>query len=359
LDSKCVVEDLFVLLKALSPATSSTADDRPLSSKGLFGFIFKVSAKHQLGLAVITTILFLISVFPLELQRRIVNDALARGNFERIAVLALTYLCVALAQGAIKLVMNIYRAWVSENVTRYLRYAVLDRTAQAGAAPRPPHIGIDASIVLSEAEPVGAFVGVCLSEPLLQCGILVSILSYMTYLQPWMAIIALCGIAPQIIYVPAFQNRVNHRASSRILTLRAVSGALNRGEAGPAVTYRQLRRLDHVFDLNMSIFKIKYFMNFLMNGSFHLSMAGVLALGGYYVAIGKIDIGSVIACAGGLARINDPWGDLVDWFRELRVTQAKFALIRAVEEWPTRPVSFASPWRWRRLGRERQSFASP
>jgi ABC-type bacteriocin/lantibiotic exporter with double-glycine peptidase domain len=359
LDGKCVVQDLFVLLKAPSPATSSTTRDRPLSSRGLFGFIFKVSAKHQLGLGVITTILFLISVVPLELQRRIVNDALARGDFETIAVLALAYLCVALAQGAIKLVMNIYRAWVSENVTRYLRYAVLDRTVRVGVAPRLPHIGIDASIVLSEAEPVGAFVGVCLSEPLLQCGILVSVLSYMTYLQPWMAIIALCGIAPQIIYVPVFQNRVNHRASSRILTLRAVSGALNRGEVGDRANYRQLRRLDHVFELNMSIFTLKYFMNFLMNGSFHFSMAGVLALGGYYVATGRIDIGSVIACAGGLSRINDPWGDLVDWFRELRVTQAKFALIRAVEEWPSQSVSFASLWRRRRLPRERQSFASP
>ena len=348
-----------MLLKASSPASSSTAGDRPLSSKGLFGFIFKVSAKHQLGLAVITTILFLISAVPLELQRRIVNDALAHGDFKTIARLALAYVCVALAQGGVKLVVNVYRGWVSENVTRYLRYTVLDRTAEVGTVPRQPHIGIDASIVLSEAEPVGAFVGVCLSEPLLQCGILVSILSYMTYLQPWMAIIALCGIAPQIIYVPALQNRINRRAAARILVLRAVSGALNRGWMGARATGRQLRRVDHVFDLNMSIFKTKYFMNFLMNGSFHLSMAGVLALGGYYVAIGKIDIGSVIACAGGLARINDPWGDLVDWFRELRVTQAKFALIRAVEEWPFQPVSFASPWRWRRLARERQSFASP
>lgn len=77
----------------------------------------------------------------------------------------------------------------------------------------------------------------------------------------------------------------------------------------------------------MSIYKIKYLMNFLMNGSFHLSMAGILALGGYYVAMGKLDAGSVIACTAGLTKINDPWGDLVDWFRELRVTQAKYALI--------------------------------
>ena len=61
----------------------------------------------------------------------------------------------------------------------------------------------------------------------------------------------------------------------------------------------------------------------------YLRQLGILALGGYYVAKGEFDVGGVIACAGGLSRLNDPWGDLVDWFRELRVTQTKFALIRS------------------------------
>jgi hypothetical protein len=60
-------------------------------------------------------------------------------------------------------------------------------------------------------------------------------------------------------------------------------------------------------------------------------MAGILALGGYYVAIGEIDAGSVVACVAGLSKITDPWGDLVDWFRDLRVTQARYALIRTAE----------------------------
>jgi ABC-type bacteriocin/lantibiotic exporter with double-glycine peptidase domain len=312
------------------PAPSGNGDDLS-QAKGLYRFIFSISARHQIGLAAITTLLFLVSAVPLELQRRIVNDALKRGDFTTIGILALAYFCVALAQGGIKLVMNVYRGWVSENSTRYLRSIILAAEGKAEHRPSGARRGVDISIVLAESEPIGSFVGVSCSEPLLQIGILISLLAYMTYLQPWMALIALGALAPQLLYVPAMQNAINRRATSRILTLRAISTALNRRAAGADAASRQLERADRVFNQNMSIFKIKYFMNFLMNGSFHLSMAGILALGGYYVAVGKIDVGSVIACTAGLSKINDPWGDLVDWFRELRVTQAKYGLIRTAE----------------------------
>jgi ABC-type multidrug transport system fused ATPase/permease subunit len=273
----------------------------------------------------------LVIAAPLELQRRIVNDALQRRDFGTIGNLALAYFGVALVQRGIKLAMNVYRAWVSENSTRYLRSIFLateGRTTDREAGLRS---GVDISIVLAEADPIGNFVGISFSEPLLQCGVLISLLAYMTYLEPWMAVLALGALLPQILYVPAMQNAINRRATARILTLRAVSTTLNRGIPGANATPRQLKRAERVFDLNMGIYKIKYLMDFLMNGSFHLSMTGILALGGYYVAVGKIDAGSVIACTAGLSRMSDPWGDLVNWFRNLRVTQARYSLIRTAE----------------------------
>ena len=45
-------------------------------------------------------------------------------------------------------------------------------------------------MTLSEAEPIGAFVGSSVSEPLLQGGILISVFAYMVYLQPMMALVA-------------------------------------------------------------------------------------------------------------------------------------------------------------------------
>ena len=68
-------------------------------------------------------------------------------------------------------------------------------------------------------------------------------------------------------------------------------------------------------------------MNFLMNMMHHIGLAAILALGGYYVVTGKTEIGTVVAFVSGLAQVNDPWGDLVNWYRDLKVTQTKYDLI--------------------------------
>jgi ABC-type bacteriocin/lantibiotic exporter with double-glycine peptidase domain len=325
-------ENRFVPPQNRALTVPTKAGNAPGLADSLFRFIVQTSGRHQLALAGITILLCLVITLPLELQRRIVNEALQRRDFHTIGFLALTYFGAAIAQRGIKLAMSIYRSWVGENSTRYLRSRVLASDKREGDDGSRSQRGVDISIVLAEADPIGRFVGVSLSEPLLQCGALISFLAYMAWLHPWMALIALGALAMQILFVPAMQNAINRRATERILTLRAVSTSLNRGLRGVDTPSLQLERADQVFELNMGIYKIKYVMNFLMNGSVHLSMAGILALGGYFVSTGEIDAGSVVACAAGLSKISDPWGDFVDWFRDLRVTQARYALIRDAEQ---------------------------
>lgn len=58
-------------------------------------------------------------------------------------------------------------------------------------------------------------------------------------------------------------------------------------------------------------------------------LCGVFALGGYLVIKGRTEIGTVVAFVSGLAKINDPWGAVVDWYQSLKVAQVKYGLIRA------------------------------
>ena len=52
-----------------------------------------------------------------------------------------------------------------------------------------------------------------------------------------------------------------------------------------------------------------------------------MALGGWFVVQGRTEIGTVVAFVSGLAEINGPWGDLVNWFRDMRVSAVKYDLI--------------------------------
>jgi ABC-type multidrug transport system fused ATPase/permease subunit len=299
--------------------------------RGLFAYVAQVSGWHQAGLACLSVVVFLLSTVPLELQRRIVNDAIGKGAFEPILWLAAAYAGVALAEGAIKLLLNVYRGWVSEHSVLHLRtriFSLSGMTPAESAAARAEAEGVEISMILSEAVPIGGFVGVSISEPLLQGGILLSVFGYLVYLQPAMALLCIGVFSPQMVFVPLIQGAINRRAKERIRTLREVSGSIvaeahGSDEARPI----QAARIDHVFDLNMGIYKLKYTMNFLMNLMHHLGVACALGIGGWYALKGQIEVGTVVAFVSGLAKVNDPWGDLVNWFREMTEVRVRYRLV--------------------------------
>ena len=295
----------------------------------LYGFVVSISGPHQIAIAVLSVLLFVVGTAPLEIQRRIVNAATEHGSYSTIAILISYYLLLALAEGLIKVALNIYRNWVGEVAIRWLRLSIFDAaeksTPQAASASSE---GIQLSIVVAEAEPVGGFVGQAISEPLLQIGILVAVIGYMLYLQPLMGLVVAVVFFPQIGFVPLMQSAINRRVQSKIVVMRTVSAGIV--DAGSARDHDgvQYARIQELFSLDMGVYKIKFTMNFLMNLMMQLGYAGIFALGGYYVITGKTQIGTVVAFVSGLSKINDPWGDLVNWYRDLRVTQVKYALIR-------------------------------
>ena len=87
----------------------------------IMGYVFRYSGKHQIGLAALAVAVFALSTVPLELQRRIINDAIESGATGTILWLAAAYAGVALAEQGLKLILNVYRGWVSEAAVRRLR----------------------------------------------------------------------------------------------------------------------------------------------------------------------------------------------------------------------------------------------
>ena len=301
----------------------------------IFGYIWRVSARHQIALCLLAITVFLLTTVPLELQRRIVNDAIKNGSIDAILWLAIAYAAAALAEGGIKLGMNIYRAWVSERAVRHLRQSVSALTADAISKDDKARAeGTEISMILSEAEPIGGFVGTSLSEPLLQGGILVSVFGYLVYLEPRIALLCILVFTPQMVFVPLLQIAINRRAAERIGTLREVSGGIVGAGEGDAEAVNALDGgIDHVFALNMGIYKLKFTMNFLMNLMHHMGVATALGVGGYYAVRGEIQVGTVVAFVSGLAKVNDPWGDLVNWFREMTVTSVRYRLMADAVAW--------------------------
>lgn len=297
----------------------------------IFRYIWRTTARSQVVLGLLATATLLLDLVPLELQRRIVNDALKRHAVDSLIVLAVLYALTALVQGGAKFALNLYQASVSERANRRLRLAasrsVLAERAHDG---EPGREGVGISIIVSEVEAVGGFVGSAVSDLVLHGGVLFSVFGYLLILQPWMGLIGLLLFGPQLLFVPLLQRAINRRTAVRIKILRALSVEIVKeaADTNPEPNARAFGQdIGRVYKLNMQIFRRKFGMNFLMNLLQHVAIAGILLVGGLFVIDGRTEIGTVVAFISGLSRINDPWGDLVNYFRDLTNAGVKFRLI--------------------------------
>jgi ABC-type multidrug transport system fused ATPase/permease subunit len=314
-----------------SPEWPAISPNAPSRDTGLYPYIWRTSGREQIGLAVLSTAIFLLDLAPLELQRRIVNEAIHDHSFDMLVLLCGIYAVVALLQGISKVGTNIFKNSVGEAATRRLRLdtyaAALHHPAQEGGA-RDEGVGI--SIIVSEADSTGLFIATSVSEPVLHGGVLISVFSYLIFLQPWMAAVALVLFTPQFFFVPAMQKAINRRTASRIKLVRELSVDIV-NETAEGVEERDSDvfrdRVNRVYDLNMQIYRRKFSMNFLMNLLYHFGIVGVLFVGGWLVMQGRIEAGTVVAFISGLAKVNDPWQDLVNFFRDVTNTRVKFRLI--------------------------------
>jgi ABC-type multidrug transport system fused ATPase/permease subunit len=315
--------------------------DRPAAAlpDGLFRYIAATSWLHQIPLVALTVGVFLLEVVPLELQRRVVNDAVKHHQFDAVVILCAAYAGVVLVQGATKLGLNIYRAWVGERAKRDLRRRVCVATGADPALAQAS--GTAVSMVVAEVEPVGNFIGSSVSEPLLQAGILVTVIAYIIHIDRWMGAAALALFLPQMVFVPLMQHAMNRRTGILVWLLRQIgAGVIAGGARDGDVEAAESARIDRVFRVNMRIFQLKFSMNFLMNLCTHAQVITALLLGGWWVLHEQLEIGGVVAFISGIARLNDPWGDLVNYFRDSSVNEVKFKLIAGAISQPDAAAPF-------------------
>jgi len=291
------------------------------STATLYAFAWNRTRRHQLALAGLAVAVAVLVMVPLELQRRIVDSVLADGTREQLIALCAAYLVVALATGGMKMLMNVYRGWVGENVIRDLRGVIRERVGDRSGDG--PGSGASVSMMTAEVEPLGEFVGESISGPLVNAGMLLSVFGYMLYTEPLMALVAVGVFVPQLWFVPRLQELINRRTQRRTEVLREAGDCL--AEEGGRERFDELTSRLHA--LRVSEFRVKHCMKFLVNLMSHLGAVGVLLFGGWMVLSGSTEVGTVVAFLSGIERVRDPGRETVQFFRQLSEARVKYALL--------------------------------
>ena len=295
-------------------------------SKHLYQFVWSQSAPQQIGVCLIALLTLPLTLAPIELQRRIIDDAINSADTVLLLWLVCIYAAVIVFQQLTKFTYNYYQGRLSERLIRRMRENILNGLGADDKAAGED--GTVVSMLSGEVEPVGVFGGNAFAQLVTEGGVLVAILGYMLLTEFWLAVVAIVAFIPQAIATPLLQNRINEQSAKRLVHIRAVGDdavAIGRGEQRHK---KGLQRILQIFKHRLKIFRLKFILKAILNLCDHLADLAVLGVGGYMVINGQTDIGVVVAFLSGLSKLRSPWRTLVVYFRLVSDTQLRFELLR-------------------------------
>ncbi len=306
----------------------------------VYRYIFNKSSRQQTVVVVLTLILLPLAPVPLELQRRILDDAVAQKDIDMLIKLGGFYILAMVIAAAFKFAMRAQRELISAGIVRSLRGSVFHYTYTA--APKLPNgqdpadvdevdEGAVVSMMSSEVEKLGGFAGSAISGPLFEIGTLVFVLGYMFWIEPLVAAIALGLYSPQFIIVPYFQKKMNNLAQEKALRMRDLGSFIvdNPEEdllrAAPPQSFVDL--IEEILRLRTNFILNKNVMKTLNNLLIALGPFGVISYGGYLVIQGQAEVGVILAFVSGLERLGGPIRDLVGSYSQITDARMRYATL--------------------------------
>jgi ABC-type bacteriocin/lantibiotic exporter with double-glycine peptidase domain len=271
-----------------------------------------------------------LSAVPLELQRRIIDDALSARDIKLLTVLGALYFVVVCIQGVLKYVLNMAKGLSVETIARTLRLAIVKnaRPAKFDKAEHKDKDGTTVAMLAAETEDLSGFAGDALSVPLLNGATIAYVMGYLLWIQPTIAVLAIFLYFPQAVIVPITQRTINRLARLRIQAARNLGQFAIRHHKKPSGRNPPGTSLiNRMYRIRIWIYLRKYALTALGNFLDSLGPIIVVTVGGYLFMQGKTQIGTLVVFISGLAKIADPWDQLINFYRQVSNTAVMYDMI--------------------------------
>lgn len=308
--------------------------------QSIYRYIFENSRKQQILVILLTLSLLPLAPVPLELQRRVLDDAIANSDTDLLLELTLYYLLALLLAAGLKTWMKFQRGLISARIVHTLRssvYYYIYTVVPPGHLKPLSEIedqvdeGAVVSMLSSEVEKLGEFSGAAISGPLLQSGTMLVILGYMFWVEPLVATIAIALYSPQFFIVPYFQNRLNNLARDKAMKVREL-GAFIVDNAESDLLRKDppplfLGITDEILNIRTRFLMNKNAMKTLINLLIALGPFGVIAFGGWLVINDRLEIGVILAFVTGLEKLGGPIRELIAVYGQITNAQMRYRML--------------------------------
>ncbi len=324
----------------------------PVVKRTLWSWILTTNPKLQFLLVFIILITVFSRVVPLEMQKRIVNEAIYLRKIDLLLIYCGVYLIAVIAQGALKFLINYIQTLIAQRALAAMRKDLYRHilTLPLGFF-RKTQPGLVVSALTTELPLAGNFVGMAISVPVTNILTLLAFAAYLLWLNPLLAVVSLSIYPVVVVILPILQKRANQQNKRRVDTSRQMAGKIAESVTGiheihgNGAYWIENNKFDFLVDKLMRIRilwtlysqTIKVLNNFFTN----LSPFLIFLLGGYLAMKGQLELGALVAFLSAQEKLYTPWKELVAMYQVQQDASVQYA--RTMEYFDHEPDHLIEP----------------
>lgn len=293
---------------------------KQLLSSNLPQLIWRAVPLHQLCACGMAVVIAALSLAPVEIQRRTIDDAIGGSDVRLLIILCAAYGGVVILHQLVKFLLNSYQVWMGQSVTKYLRNQIIEANGDSESEPESEAI----AVLVSETEQLGEFVGQGVSQAFIDISMLVGIAVYMFVVEPVIALFAIGFLIPQVVISPIIQARLNRLMENQVRLKRRLSKQAGEETAQDSELHTTTQRL---YGNKILFAFLKFAMKALLNLLSALAPISILAVGGYLAINGQTSVGVIVAFLSGYQRFAEPVKGMITFYRNAAQANVQHNLI--------------------------------
>jgi putative ABC transport system ATP-binding protein len=306
-----------------------------ISKKPLFSWVFERFRGLQVLLVLLILGAIFLRVFPLEMQKRIVNSAIALMNVNALFLYCGLYLVAVVLAGLFKYVINLLQGYIGQKILFEMRAQIYNHILSLPLPffrRTPP--GMVIASLTSELSSIGEFMGGAIAVPIINILTLLAFAGYMAYLNPLLAVLSFSVYPVEIFIIPMLQKRFNRFNRDRIDVTRSMSNVIGeavsgmheiQGNASYELENKKLARFAlRLFDIRQQMNKFKFSIKFANNFFQSLGPFILFIIGGYLTIQGRFDLGALVAFLSAYEKLYDPWKELMDYYQDYQDSKVRY-----------------------------------
>ena len=326
--------------------------DVPVVKRSIFSWVFADNVILQIMLVFIILVIVIARVIPLEMQKRIINEAINLRKIDLLFIYCGIYLAAVVVAGGLKFLTSYLEVLIGQralaNMRKALYHHILTLPLNFYRKTQP---GMVVTSVLNELATSGTFVGQAVAAPVTNILTLLAFAVYLIWLN-WLLGIVSLSIYPVVLFLlPILQKRANNANKKRVDTTRTLSNRITEsitgiheihGNGAYEIENNKFDALvDRLYGIRVvwTLFRqlVKVVNNFFNN----LSPFLIFIIGGYLAMQGRLELGALVAFLSAQEKLYNPWKEMIQFYQVYQ--DASITYKRTMEYFDVEPEHAIKP----------------